>query len=183
MKEVWRDIPGYEGFYKASSQGRIRSVNRVTSTKKCEGKILRQYDKGNGYYVISLCKNGNQKTNLVHRVIAQTFLENTKKLPQVNHKNGIKSDNRLINLEWCSRSENIQHAFKNGLIKSPAKGLTGYKSSKGKEIHQFDLDGNHLNTFGSARQAAISINASRSSITMCATGKIKTSAGYRWEYA
>lgn len=99
--EKWLDIVGYEGEYRVSSLGRILSIKN--------NKIMKLQRKSNGYLTIKLTKNGISKYYLVHRLVAQNFLENTDKKPQVNHKNRIKDDNRLSNLEWVTESENSKH--------------------------------------------------------------------------
>lgn len=124
MKEEWKDIPGYEGFYQASTKGRVRSLNRICtvyrgSTKykrKLKGKI-RSLVNLNGYNGVRLSKDGDKKLIQVGRLIALTFIPNPNNKPQINHKNGIKTDDRVENIEWCTQSENTQHAYDNGLIK------------------------------------------------------------------
>lgn len=130
MEEIWKDIPGYEG-YQASSLGRIRTYNKITYTnmhglRHWKNRILKfkpstssrdNIKQGTGYRV-SLWKNGKSKDFLVARLIATTFLENfidTKMT--VNHKNGNRLDNRIENLEWLSLSDNIRYGFENGQYK------------------------------------------------------------------
>jgi DNA-binding transcriptional regulator YiaG len=109
--EIWKDIQGYEGNYKVSSLGRVKSI------KKNKITLLKFRNNGKGYNVSALYLNGSRKDLKVHRLVALSFLDNPKNKSQVNHKNGIKSDNRLINLEWCNQSENTIHSYKNGLQK------------------------------------------------------------------
>lgn len=111
--EEWRPVVGYEGFYEASSNGNIRSVPRL-STK---GKVLKQHvNSRNGYAYVSLSKNNVQKTKRVHRLVAAAFWGDLPEM-QINHKNGIKTDNCLNNLEYCTQSENMKHAYRTGLEK------------------------------------------------------------------
>lgn len=121
-EENWKDIPGYEGLYQASSIGRIRSMDRYKDnhTKKqfIKGKILKIGDDTHGYNQVVLSKNGKVKTFKVHRLVAMTFLENTQNKKDINHKNGNRKDNRIENLEWCSRSYNLWHMY-NVLGNSP----------------------------------------------------------------
>ena len=98
------------GFYQASDLGRIKSIAR----KGTKGGILKQRTK-NGYCIIDLTKNMKKTTHLVHRIIAKTFIPNPQNKTEINHKNGIKTDNNINNLEWCTPSENKKHAWDNGL--------------------------------------------------------------------
>lgn len=114
MMEVWRDIKGYEGYYKVSSLGRLKSLKRSP-------KILTPYVVTGGYIGHKLCKDGKERSYRFHRIVASAFLDNPNNLPEVNHKNGIKTDNRVENIEWCSRLENARHATKNDLRTSSLK--------------------------------------------------------------
>lgn len=107
---VLMPIPGFEGKYSASSGGEIYSIRR--------NKLLAQAKQSNGYHVVSISVGGNHKTMKVHRLVAMAFIQNTHNFDQVNHINGIKHDNRSINLEWCNASMNQNHARALGLSKT-----------------------------------------------------------------
>lgn len=103
MKEIWRDIKGYDGIYQVSNLGRVRNA-KTLRLKKLETR----YDE---YLFVRFHNNGYSGMRSVHRLVAEAFIEN--KNPdknQVNHKNGIKTDNRANNLEWVTQSENLRHA-------------------------------------------------------------------------
>lgn len=116
-----KDIPGYEGVYQADEDGNIFSVERwvehaKTGKQFVPAKKRALSNHGTGYLTVRLAKGGVVKTHRVHRLIAETFLpKSTSDGDEVNHKNGVKSDNRLCNLEWCSPQENITHAHATGL--------------------------------------------------------------------
>lgn len=156
--EIWKDIPGFEGHYQASSLGRVRSLDKLVKYKRKfptmmqhkYGKILKQ-SKGYGadYVFVTLQKFGKAKPENVHRIIGLTFIPNPENKKYINHKNGIKSDNRKDNLEWVTAKENIAHAFSTGLIK-PAKGKDSKLYNKGKRI----IDTNTDIVYGSIAQAS-----------------------------
>ena len=153
--EIWKDIKGYKGLYQVSNYGKVRSLERLIWIKRnnCFGKfksnLLNQETGINGYPKVILCKKNLPKTYLVHRLIAIAFIPNIYNKQEVNHLNGIKTDNRLKNLEWTTLSENHIHAYKIGLQKAygenngraklnsfqvrvvrKSKGLTGRELSK-----------------------------------------------------
>jgi hypothetical protein len=129
--EIWKDVKGYEGLYQVSDLGKIRSLDRLkkgknNSLSKIKGKLLKpRIDKG--YYIISLSKDGKKKTFLLHRIVAINFIDNPFLKKTVNHINGIKIDNKLENLEWCTYSENNIHAHNIGL-----KNQVGEKNNASK---------------------------------------------------
>ena len=137
MEEIWKDIKGYEGRYQISNFGRVKSL--IYSKEKIMNiyNFRRDGEKGKGYWRVRLIKNSSYKYFFVHRLVAEAFISNPNNYATVNHINGIKTDNRIDNLEWCSLKENIQKAWETGLYKvDEIRRLNGYKtgkSNKGKK--------------------------------------------------
>ena len=122
-QEYWVPIPNYEGYYEISTIGNIRSIKRSILTKSGylkpeKERIITQRISNKGYSTVTLSKNGQSKSQHVHRLLAQAFIPNPENKATVNHLNGDKLDNRIENLEWATYSENAIHAYKSGLYKS-----------------------------------------------------------------
>ena len=112
---IWKDIPGYEGLYKVSNTGKIFSV--VTNRE------LSVIQKKDGYTCISLCdKDHNKKQYRIHQLVAKAFIPNPNNLPMINHKNEIKNDNRVENLEWCNNFYNSNYGNRNLILSQKMKG-------------------------------------------------------------
>ncbi len=122
MKEIWKDVEGYEGLYQVSNLGNVKSLKR----KKWNGfnfietteKILKTSKSYKGYLRTRLYKDGKSKCFPTHRIVAQAFIPNPNNKPQVNHIDGDKTNNKAENLEWCTNAENQQHAIKTKLRKT-----------------------------------------------------------------
>jgi hypothetical protein len=141
MGKIWKEISDYKGLYLISEQGDIKSVRKdkpyrrhnIESKAAMGNRILKPWlskakGRTTGYFKVRLTKNEIEKDFYLHRLIAEAFLPNPKNKPEVNHINGIKTDNNINNLEWVTGSENAKHAVKNGLIKIPK--FTGFKNGK-----------------------------------------------------
>lgn len=164
MKELWKDIPGYENLYEASNLGRIRTnINKVSYSKvrKCKRhwkqrilKVRMSFNKKGIYPRVSLWKNGQEKDWLVHRLIALTFIgKPPRDKPIINHKDGNKTNNRLDNLEWCDYKENLSHAYKNDLNKEPI------------HIKLINISNNNEKTFISEAKASIYLGKNKGYIS------------------
>lgn len=157
--EMWKSIEGYEGLYEISNIGLVRNVK--------SNHLLKPLN-SNGYLVICLCKNGKQKMFRIHRLVAAAFIPNPNNYPCVNHKNEIKTDNRVENLEWCTEKYNCNYGTRNKRrIEKQSKPIrciengTIYKS--GNEIQK-------------------RLGFSAGNINLCCHGKLKSAYGYHWEF-
>lgn len=153
-KEIWKDIKGYEGNYQASSFGRIKRNKTFKFGKIYPEIIMKTRYNGMGYKIVNLFKEKKQKTFLVHRLVASTFLFNEDNLKVVNHKDGIKSNNKIENLEWVTRSENKAHALKNNLAKDNVEGMKKNNVEVSKKIKVYDKNNKYLGTFEGSRKVA-----------------------------
>jgi hypothetical protein len=181
MKEIWKDVPGYEGIYQVSNQGRIKSLDRSTCIFRkgtdheriLHGQILVQMLDKSGYCRVWLYKNKKRKYVLVSRIVAKAFLPNPDNLPQVNHKSEVKTDNSVENLEWCDEKYNSNYGT---AIKR--------RSEKNKKrIIQLSKDGTELCYWYSITDAANETGLSISAISHCLTGRRKTTGGFAWKFA
>ena len=117
MVEIWKDIEGYKGMYQVSDMGRIRSFKKIGSKSGIQKKfrVLNPYTADNGRKTVVLCKNKDKNYIRVHRLVAGAFIPNPENKPEVNHLDGNQSNNCVENLEWSTRSENMEHAYRTGL--------------------------------------------------------------------
>lgn len=140
--EVWKDIKGYEGLYQVSSTGKVKSFDRIIEQIGKGGLPFKRIYKGktlgtkysNGYFMVTLVKDRKSTPISIHRLVCLSFLPNAESFPQVNHKNGIKTDNRIENLEWCTPTFNNKHAHSTGLNKSGYKNGELHKNAKLKNM-------------------------------------------------
>lgn len=120
LVEVWKPIMGYEGLYEVSNLGRVKSLDRMVINYRGsfirKGEIKAICNLSKGYKGVLLCKDGKQKTHKVHRLVAEAFLPNPDNLPQVNHKDEDKTNNRVENLEWCDNKYNINYSHSKKII-------------------------------------------------------------------
>ena len=184
--EIWKDIKGYEGIYKISNYGRIKTlqhqskcrsystVNRIVPCfqKRVNEKITYGFRTKYGYMQIRLCKDSVKKRVYVHRLVASAFLEKPKGCDFINHKDEIKDNNCVDNLEWCTQSYNCIYS----------KNMDKANEKKKKPVLQFTINGNFINEYPFIRIAARNNNISNTGIIKCCKGKLKTSGGYIWKY-
>ena len=155
MIEIYKDIQGYEG-YQISNHGNVKS----NST----GKVLKCYKNDNGYLRVTLSKQGKLKHHQIHRLVAQAFIENPNNYEEVNHKDEDKTNNHVTNLEWCTRSYNINYGTRNEKISKQVMCIeTGVVYPSTMEVER-ELGYDHRG------------------ISKCCKGKYNTCGGYHWEY-
>lgn len=161
MDEEWKDIEGYEGQYKISSMGRIYSHKRK--------KFLKPQLSHHGYLRIMLYDgNSGHKAFAVHRLVAESFVDNPHKYNEINHINENPSDNRAENLEWCSRKYNVNY---NGRTKQFMK-----------KVQQISIDGTDMCVFNSLIEASRISGAWQGAISNVCLGRAKSAGGYKWKF-
>lgn len=158
MNEIWKQIEGYEGLYQVSNLGRVKSLNYNKTGKE---KILKPGKTTKGYLFVVLYLNKKCKNFLVHRLVAEAFLDNPNNLDQVNHIDENKQNNCLTNLEWCDNQYNQRY--------SSAKKVGCFNNGKLIKIYEatrdVDKDGFH-----------------HQNVCACCKGKYKSHLGFQWRY-
>ena len=174
--EEWKPINGYEGAYEISSEGRVRSLGRyqncVHNGKEFrKERIMKLYLSEWKYLTVSLCKNSKHKSFQVHRLVAEAFIPNPENKEEVNHKNGNKTDNRLANLEWTTKSENAVHAHR----------VLGVRCSFERPVRCVETGKVYRSTAEAARQ--LNVNPSRINNVIAGWYGARTAYGCHWELA
>ena len=188
-EEEWRDIKGYEGLYMVSNYGRIKSLDRWVSCKR-KGSTKEALHLMNGciiaaatnamYLYCHLSKNGKKKLVKHHRIVALTFIENIDNLNVINHKNEIKFDNRVVNLEWCSIKYNNNYGTVGIRI---SKKLRNHPK-KSHPVHQYSKHGVFIASYPSIIEASRQTGVVQHAIADCAKKKKRfaTAGGYIWSF-
>lgn len=187
MNEIWKPVVGWEGLYEVSNLGNVRSLDRYVSTTKTynlpiKEKILKQ-NTNNGYKRVQLWKDGKGVMCLVHRLVAEAFLETYSVSLQVNHKNGIKSDNRVENLEMVTAKENQWHSYHILKTKPSMQGHFGSNHVRSIKVNQISRDGEFIKLWNSISEASQELNIKPSCISNTCGNRRKTAGGYIWRYA
>lgn len=161
---IWKDVPGYEGLYQVSNLGRIKSFQHEKSI------ILKQVLNNRGYLICSLSKKNKIMTTGVHKIVALAFLRKPKDKEQVNHKNMDKCDNRLINLEYVTQSENRAHAEANRIIQGRAK----------QKVYQYNLNKILICIYDSIAEARTKNDIAKTTLLDCLNRKNNIHKGFIW---
>lgn len=183
MKEIWKPVEGYEGLYEVSNTGKVKSLKRTvksyndwdrTFNEKIltlhSSKITKRHPKP--MYHVELWKDNKRQVKMIHRLVAETFIPNPDGKPQVNHKDGNRMNNSVENLEWCTCSENSNHAYKTGLSKPKGcKPIRGINKKTGAVVE-----------YQSIEEAARELKGNADAIRACLKGRSASSCGFRWKY-
>lgn len=171
--ERWKAIRGFEGKYEVSDAGNIRNAS---------GMVMKRKRNNRGYVQACLWKDGVAHYFLLHRIVAEAFIENPDELPQVNHKDEDKENNAADNLEWCTNLYNRRYGtgYQRSCEKHGYKALARLNS---KRVLQYTTDGKLVAEHPSVMQAQKSTGVGESSIRFCCYGKYKQAGGYVWKYA
>ena len=170
-KQIWKDIPGFEGKYQVNQVGQVRSLNynRTGKVRRLSPGLIT-----NGYLQVGLYKDSKCKLYLVHRLVAQTFIPNPNNYSEVNHKDENKANNTVWNLEWCCRNYNMNYGTRNKRVSEVHR----------KPIIMLDMNNNILACFYSLQDASEYVGKPRDNdnVGACARGRKKTAFGYKWAY-
>lgn len=192
--ELWNDIEGYEGKYMISDCGSVKSLERTVRSRWTKNipvheKLLKKSIRG-GYERVVLVDNGARKTFSVHYLVASAFIPNPGNKPCIDHINGIRNDNRVENLRWCTRKENCNFALarenKSKALrgeKAPWYGKSGSLHVTSKAVSQYEEDGTFVRTYGSIHEAGRETGINYKLINRVCLGQRKKTGGYIWEYA
>jgi hypothetical protein len=164
--EIYKDVLGYEGIYQVSNLGNVKRINKKNLN------YLKPLNNGTGYFQVALCVNSKRKVYLVHRLVAETFIDNPNNFDVINHINGIKSDNTINNLEWCTHSHNINHAVKTGLRIIPKGDL----NKKSKKIIDTKTGEIYLSTLS----LSIKLGINRKTLSNWLYDERKNKTSFRW---
>jgi hypothetical protein len=183
--EVW--LQTKFPFYKVSSLGRVRSLPKLVNFKnikqrRLKGKILAVAPTSDGYRQVTIVDTDRRYSYRVHRLVAEAFIPNPRNKPHVNHKDGNRANNHVLNLEWCTISENAVHSYQ--VLKhkpnTPGKGMLGAKHHQAQQVAEVDEDGNVLDVFGSQREADRRLGVPLGSVQQALNGGRLTVRGRRF---
>lgn len=169
MEEIWKNITDLNGYYQVSNKGNVRSI----TCNRCKGVVLKQQLSKKGYNRIRVGLPAGEKFSFsVHRLVAKSFIPNPNNLPQVNHKNGIKTDNRVENLEWCTRSYNVNYGSR---IEKQRKALI-------KPVVAYSKAYEFVKEFDSLVDASKFAKVDATNISRACRKEGRISGGYLWKY-
>lgn len=173
-KKIWKPISGYENEYLISDDGEVYSLRKCISLKPIQNE--------KGYLKVNLQKEGKKAWRKIHRLVAEAFIPNPQNKPTVNHKNGLRHDNRVENLEWATMAEQNSDIRR---IKKMSESIRKceYIQKKKRPVLQISTNGEIVTTHESLHDAANAVNTSTGNIYSCCVGNRHTCKGYVFKYA
>ena len=172
MKEIWKDIEGYEGLYQVSNTGLIKSFKKWKRAHQPDEYFLKPSISDNGYCQVTLYKDKKRNKFLIHRLVASAFIKNPKNYPHINHKDENKLNNNVSNLEWCTVAYN--NAYGTAKLRSII--------SKSKQVEQYLPSGQFLARYICLSIAAELTGIPKQRIKSCCIGECSSASGYVWKY-
>ena len=173
MEEIWKDVIGYEGKYKVSDLGNVKSLNYHKTKKE---KIMKNIKDNDGYFIINLLS----KNHKLHRLVAIAFIPNPENKPQINHIDGNRQNNHVSNLEWCTSKENITHSFKVLKRKATNYGNFGIDNHCSKIVDRYSKDNVFIDFFYSQKEAERKTGIAHQSINASVHKRKKYAGGFLW---
>lgn len=189
MEEIWKPVKNFENLYEISNLGRVKSHHKYGGL---DNRIMKQKINRYGYSCVKLSNRGHTRHVQVHRLVAETFLENPNDFPMINHKDENKLNNHVENLEWCNAQYNntYGHRLEKAFPKAWEKWsytergrahMSKVGKARGKRCASFK-DGKMLKEFASAAEAARYYNIKKTHVVYCCEGKSKARSGMQWKY-
>ena len=191
MEEIWKDVVGFEGSYKVSNLGRVKSLDRTVTVHRgkyvyqcqIQGRVLKPTVQNHGYLGVWLygkggVSNRNGRIYGIHRIVADAFCEKSDEDCEVNHINENKADNRACNLEWCTHKENSSYGTRGKRI-----GKANTNGKKSKAVVQLTLNGDFVAEYPSLAEIRRQTGFNHKNICRLLKGYGETAYGYKWQYA
>ena len=190
-KEIWKDVVGYEDLYRVSNYGQVWSNRRQ--------RLLKQEKNRLGYMIVFLSSNNKRKAFCVHRLVAIAFIPNPNSYREINHKDENKGNNYVDNLEWCTRTYNVNYGTgrqRAGIhISESMRGRTipmevrqkiadkvRGNTNRRKKLHMYDYDGNYIKSFATTYDAMYETGINRCNISACCNGRLRHAGKYMCRY-